>query len=171
MDAFSIGQVRLPDRVVDGDAVVGQQFIELVVAAAVFQQIVDVDLPILAPTTVDGAGSGTLTALSMALKTAALLGLWVVQRLHVTGWVNCGAVGDTLAVDCAVPFAHIAFAAVHRAFFAFGVTASTAFQLRTSKYHILSNIFALFSFVTQKNVSYVCCETERAQIKRSVQHN
>jgi len=103
----------MPDRVVGGDAVVRQQFIELVVAAAVFQQIVDVDLPVLAPTAVDVTGSGTLTALDMALKTVALLGLWVVQGLQVTGWVNCGAVGDTLAVDCAVPFAHIAFAAVH----------------------------------------------------------
>jgi len=39
------------NRVVDGDGVVSQQF--LLVAAAVFQKVVDVDFPVLTPTAVD----------------------------------------------------------------------------------------------------------------------
>jgi len=124
------------DRVVDGDRVVGEQFL---VVVAVQHQIVDVDLAVFAPAAVDVARSVALAALGVARHAEAALRHGAVDQLEVTGRVNGRTVVDArthfahLQVDLPVPLADVALRTVCRTFLALRVAATTAFQLHTAR--------------------------------------
>jgi len=102
------------------------------------QQLVDVDLAVLAATAVDVRRAFTSTALVVARQTAAALGRRPVEHLQIAGRVDGRAVVDARArhagvvrVDRPVPLADVAARAVRRTFIALGVAATTSFQLHT----------------------------------------
>jgi len=90
-----------------------------------FHQVVDVDFTVLAPTAVDMRRSVTLAALVVARQTVTLLFYRDVERLQVTGRVDCRTVVNALLFGCPIPLADGAFNAVCMTFLALVVARTT----------------------------------------------
>ena len=99
----------------------------MLVVVGLPQQLVDVDLSVLAALAVDVGGRRALAALGVARPAQTALCQRRVQRLEVAGRVNQGAVGDAVSLDGPVRPADTARRAVRRAFVALLIAASTAF--------------------------------------------